>query len=58
MILENGHIKINKVHQGDCLELMRHIPDKSIGWFENRAKNDTPLVEWQEKKKNIKDYLL
>jgi len=30
MILENGHLKINEVHQGDCLELMKFIPDKSI----------------------------
>jgi len=27
-------------------------------WFENRAKNDMPLVVWQEMKKNIKNYLI
>jgi hypothetical protein len=29
-----------------------------LTWFENRAKNDMPQVEWQRIKKNIKDYLL
>jgi len=29
-----------------------------LTWFENRAKNDMPLVVWQEMKKNIKDYLI
>jgi len=23
-------LEINKIHQGDCLELMKDIPDKSI----------------------------
>mgnify|MGYP001029167819 FL=1 len=23
-------LEINKIHQGDCLELMKYIPDKSI----------------------------
>lgn len=30
MILEDGHLKIDAVHQGDCLELMPFIKDKSI----------------------------
>jgi len=30
MILENGYLKINEIHQGDCLELMKFIPNKSI----------------------------
>ena len=29
-----------------------------LSWFENRAKNDMPQVEWQRIKNNIKDYLL
>ena len=29
-----------------------------LTWFENRAKNDMPLVVWQKLKENIKDYLL
>jgi 5-methylcytosine-specific restriction endonuclease McrA len=29
-----------------------------LTWFENRAKNDMPLVVWQEMKENIKNYLL
>jgi 5-methylcytosine-specific restriction endonuclease McrA len=29
-----------------------------LSWFENRAKNDMPIVVWQEMKKNIKDYLI
>jgi hypothetical protein len=29
-----------------------------LTWFENRAKNDMPLVVWQEMKKNIKNYLI
>lgn len=23
-------LELNKIHHGDCLELMQHIPDKSI----------------------------
>jgi DNA modification methylase len=30
MILENGHLKINEVYLGDCLEVMKNIPNKSI----------------------------
>lgn len=29
-----------------------------LTWFENRAKNDMPMVVWQKLKDNIKDYLL
>ena len=29
-----------------------------LTWFENRAKNNIPVVEWNNMKKNIKDYLL
>ena len=29
-----------------------------LTWFENRAKNDMPLVVWQEMKKNIENYLI
>ncbi len=29
-----------------------------LTWFENRAKNDMPMVVWQKLKENIKDYLI
>ena len=29
-----------------------------LTWFENRAKNDMPIVVWQKLKENIKDYLI
>jgi 5-methylcytosine-specific restriction endonuclease McrA len=28
-----------------------------LTWFENRAKNDMPLVEWRRLKENMRDYL-
>jgi len=65
MILENGNLKINEVHQGDCLELMKLIPDKSIDaimadlpYGTTACKWDTiipfePL--WEQYKRIIKD---
>ena len=49
--------------QGDCLEVMKDIADKSIDlqfltWFENRAKNDMSQDEWNKVKANMKDYLI
>ena len=42
-------LEINTIHQGDCLELMRDIPDKSIDMIQS---------EWSEMKANLMDYLL
>jgi DNA modification methylase len=29
-INEKGELKVNSIHQGDCLDLMKYIPAKSI----------------------------
>ena len=41
---------INKVIQGDCLEVMKDIPDKSIEWIE---KQDWECFEQTFIKKDI-----
>lgn len=46
MILENGHLKINEVHQGDCLELMKFIPDKSIDAIISDPPYGTTACKW------------
>lgn len=46
MILENGHLKINEVHQGDCLELMKLIPDKSIDAIISDPPYGTTACKW------------
>jgi site-specific DNA-methyltransferase (adenine-specific) len=46
MILENGHLKINEVHQGDCLELMNLIPDKSIDAIISDLPYGTTACKW------------
>jgi site-specific DNA-methyltransferase (adenine-specific) len=46
MILENGHLKINEVHQGDCLELMKLIPDKSIDAIISDPPYGTTACRW------------
>jgi site-specific DNA-methyltransferase (adenine-specific) len=45
-ILENGHLKINEVHQGDCLELMKLIPDKSIDAIISDLPYGTTACHW------------
>jgi len=45
-ILENGHLKINEVHQGDCLELMKFIPDKSIDAIISDPPYGTTACKW------------
>jgi site-specific DNA-methyltransferase (adenine-specific) len=46
MILENGHLKINEVYQGDCLELMKFIPDKSIDAIISDPPYGTTACKW------------
>ena len=46
MILENGHLKINEIHQGDCLELMKHIPDKAIDAIISDLPYGTTACSW------------
>jgi len=55
----------NKIHQGDCMELMQHIPDKSVdmilcdlpyGTTQNEWDKVLPLDElWKQYKRIIKD---
>ena len=46
MILENGHLKINEVYHGDCLELMKLIPDKSIDAIISDPPYGTTACKW------------
>ena len=46
VFFENGHLKINEVHQGDCLELMKLIPDKSIDAIISDPPYGTTACKW------------
>lgn len=62
---ENIHLDINKVHQGDCLELMNGIPDKSVDMIlcdlpYSRTKNRWDIIIpfeklWMQYERVIKD---
>ena len=62
---ESMHLDINKIHQGDCLELMNGIPDKSIdmilcdlpyGTTQNKWDSIIDLDKlWMQYKRIIKD---
>ena len=58
-------LEINKIHQGDCLELMKDIPDKSVdmilcdlpyGTTKNKWDSIIDLVKlWEQYERIIKD---
>ena len=42
----DGMLEINKIHQGDCLELMKHIPDKSVDMILCDLPYGTTVCDW------------
>ena len=48
MILENGYLKIDTIHQGDCLELMPFIADKSINLILSDLPYGTTACHWDQ----------
>jgi site-specific DNA-methyltransferase (adenine-specific) len=41
-------LQINKIHQGDCMELMQHIPDKSVDMVLCDLPYGTTACEWDK----------
>jgi site-specific DNA-methyltransferase (adenine-specific) len=41
-------LEINKIHQGDCMELMQHIPDKSVDMILCDLPYGTTDCEWDK----------
>jgi site-specific DNA-methyltransferase (adenine-specific) len=48
MILEDGYLKIDTIHQGDCLELMPFIKDKSIDLILSDLPYGTTACKWDQ----------
>ena len=41
-------LELNKIHQGDCMELMQHIPDKSVDMILCDLPYGTTACEWDK----------